>query len=139
MPPASPTDPAPDSSIDPAALDRAEAALDRLTARYLEWAERDLASLEDFVGQLRGDPDGVARGVAAVFSIAHDMKGQGATFGYPLVSELTSRICRMTESNQPPDLERLDRLMAALGRVIRQRLAGEGDEPIRRQLADGDL
>jgi hypothetical protein len=120
--------------IDPAALARAEAALAALEGRYIAWAEADLARLEAAWADLAagsegaGDiPSGPAR--RRLFSVAHDMKGQAATFGYPLVGDFANCLCRIVESADdldPADHARSERLVAAVGRVIRERLSGDG-------------
>ncbi|RAU22975.1 peptide ABC transporter substrate-binding protein [Paramagnetospirillum kuznetsovii] len=120
-------DPFPD--LDAAALERAEAALANLATRYLEWAEADLVKLEAALAAGRFDQ---------MFGIAHDMKGQGATFAYPLVSELGNRLCRLVETAPTPDaaqLARMAALVAAMGEIIRGRFSGDGGDMGRRLLA----
>ena len=125
--------------LDPAALARAEAALANLSDRYLEWAEADLirleANLQDIFDRPKDRPELLER----LFGIAHDMKGQGGTFGYPLVSHLGNRLCRLVEATSTPspeELERISRLVGAMGTVVRNRLAGDGGDEGRRLLAE---
>ena len=119
----------PGTDLYPAALARAEAALANLSDRYLGWAEADLIRLENCLAEVLSHPEGRADHLARLFGIAHDMKGQGTTFDYPLVSELGNRLCRLLETVPQPtadDLGRIAALAAAMGRVIRERLAGDG-------------
>ncbi|OAN52405.1 hypothetical protein A6A04_00490 [Paramagnetospirillum marisnigri] len=104
---------------------RAEAALANLSGRYIAWAEADLARLEACWALVMAEPDQRPSHLATLFQIAHDMKGQGSTFDYPLVSELGQRLCRLLET-RPEALEPMAALVAALGRVIRERLSGDG-------------
>ena len=116
---------------DPAALARAEAALANLSDRYLGWAEADLVRLEACLIEVQGAGDGRTDRLGRMFAIAHDMKGQGSTFGYPLISELGGRLCRLLETVPDPSAQDMDRIAAlavAMGRVIRDRLAGDGGE-----------
>ncbi|MGE5503500.1 MAG: Hpt domain-containing protein [Actinomycetota bacterium] len=71
--------------LDPAALARAEAALDALQDSYAAWLQADLARLDAALAA--GD-------LAGAFAVAHDIKGQAATFGYPRVTELAGELCR---------------------------------------------
>lgn len=115
--------------IDPAALARAETALADLTERYLGWAEADLVRLDSVLARLAAGAGDRAGAMRELFRIAHDMKGQGGTFDYPLVSELAGRLCRLAEVLADPDpgqMAALAGLAAALGRVIRERLSGDG-------------
>lgn len=119
------------SSLDPEALKRAEAALAALQQSYIEWAETDYARLDAAwtVCVTGSDRDGAA--LRRLFQIAHDMKGQAATFDYPLVGDLGDRLCREVEASAmdglgPDRRSRLAALIAAIGQVIRERLSGQG-------------
>lgn len=81
---------------DPEDLARAEAALAALEGEYLKWARQDLARLRQAVQSLRQNAGEEA--LVRIFAIAHDMKGQAATFGYPQVGELGRQLCRLVEA-----------------------------------------
>lgn len=133
MPPGAPPD------VDPAALARAEAALADLSRSYLVWVTADLVRLDDCLAHMLSHPEDWSEGLSRLFAIIHDMKGQGATFGYPLISDLGGRLCRLLEASPEPTAEnrrRISVLAAAMGRVIRDRLAGDGGEDGRRLLAE---
>ncbi|MBC7952030.1 MAG: Hpt domain-containing protein [Rhodospirillaceae bacterium] len=111
--------------LDPEALARAEAALNSLSSRYLSWAEADLASLRAALAELSTDPSWLAR----LFTIAHDMKGQAATFGYPLVTTIGERLCRFIDTHPTPDaadLAKLTAMVDAIAQVLTNRLEGDG-------------
>jgi len=119
------------STVDPEALKRAEAALAALEHRYIEWAEADCARLAAAWAAWSSDPDYDGAGLRRLFAVAHDMKGQAATFGYPLVGELGNRLCRLAEAGadgglDPDQRARLAALIGAIGRVVRERLSGDG-------------
>jgi HPt (histidine-containing phosphotransfer) domain-containing protein len=76
--------------IDPDALARAEAALAGLQETYRQWVRADMARLEQ--AWLDGDR-------AQMFTVAHDMKGQAATFGYPRVTQLAGELCRLLKGD----------------------------------------
>ena len=115
--------------LDPDALRRAEAALQALSDRYITWAEADLVRLEACMTHVLTHPESCAETLAQLLGVAHDMKGQGATFDYPLVSELGGCLCSLLKSAPHPDsaeMERITALATAMGQVIRQRLSGDG-------------
>ncbi|MBC7907789.1 MAG: Hpt domain-containing protein [Rhodospirillaceae bacterium] len=122
--------------LDPEALARAEAALDSLSPHYLSWAEADMARLRAALAELSADPSWLAR----LFTIAHDMKGQAATFGYPLVTTIGERLCRFIDEHPTPTpdadaLARMTALVEAMGEVLAQRMAGDGGAAGRALLA----
>jgi hypothetical protein len=116
--------------IDPEGLARAEAALKRLSVQYLGWARADLVALEAHLAEFPADPSALQR----MFRVAHDMKGQAATFDYLLVTELGNRLCRLIEEGGERD--QLARLVAALRRTLDEELSGDGGEA-GRELLDG--
>lgn len=117
--------------LSPEALARAEAALAGLSGRYLEWAAADSARLRACLDEALAPQADLARLLPRLFTISHDMKGQAATFGYPLVSELGHRLCRLIEDNPAPGpegLARLARLGEGMARIIAERLEGDGGD-----------
>jgi hypothetical protein len=123
--------------LSPEALARAEKALAGLSQRYLDWAAGDATRLCACVQEMQDGTTALAAGLPHLFTIAHDMKGQAATFGYPLVSELGNRLCRLIEAEPAPDpsaLPQISRLAEAMARVIAERLEGDGGEAGRRLL-----
>ena len=123
------------------AMARAEAALAGLSLRYLGWAEADMARLRARLDEVRAAGPDAIKALAAMFTISHDMKGQAATFGYPLITELGNRLCRRIETCPSPahqDLERIARLVEAIGEVLGARLEGDGGEAGRRLLDETD-
>lgn len=119
-----------DPPIDPAALARAEAALAALGQDYLTWAEADLAALRAAVAGR--DWEGLHR-------IAHNAKGQAATFGYPLVTVLAGRLCTLILTHRQPDPDhwhQAEALVGGIAQVVVNRLTGDGGEVGVRLLAD---
>lgn len=75
--------------LDPAALARAEAALAALADSYRAWSAADCARLLE--AHQTGDR-------SRVFTIAHDIKGQAATFGFPEITRRAAELCRALEA-----------------------------------------
>lgn len=117
--------------LDAASLARAEAALAGLSEDYLRWAEADATALAACLADLAAAPDRSAECMARLFRVAHDMKGQAGTFGYPLVTTVAARLCRLVAATSHPDGPALDHITAhveALAAIIADRLAGDGGE-----------
>lgn len=114
--------------IDPQALARAEAALADLSHDYLTWAATDIAAMRACLAEVHDHPGDGKDGLARLHHIAHDMKGQAGTFGYPLVTEIGLRLCRLLQECAIPDLAVVAAHVDALADVVEQRLAGDGGE-----------
>jgi hypothetical protein len=112
--------------IDAAMLAKAEAAVAEMAADYHVWAAEDLARMREAAVALRELPS-VERG-RALYAVAHDVKGQGGSFGYPLITRIATCLCRLLyrrESFDSRHLDAVDAHLDALAVVIGQRLAGE--------------
>lgn len=56
-----------------------------------------------------------------VFRLVHDIKGQGATFGYPLMTDIGNKLCRYLESRKEftdMTLEKVRRHLLLLTRIL---------------------
>ena len=125
--------------LPPEVLARAEAALAGLSGRYMDWATADSARLRACLDEIRAPEADLTLLLPRLFTIGHDMKGQAATFGYPLVSELGNRLCRLIEAERAPAPEsvaRMVRLAEGMERVVAERLEGDGGETGRALLAE---
>ena len=123
----------PPPDIDPEALARAEAALEGLSSRYLSWAEADIRALTECFARIEAR-SGTAP-LAELFAIAHDIKGQAATFGYPLLTRIGQALCRLIERD-PAATAEIGAHVAAMAQVVRGRLEGDGGAAGRRLLAE---
>jgi HPt (histidine-containing phosphotransfer) domain-containing protein len=100
----------------------AERDLGHMVEAYLAWAVADLERL-DAACRAR------APAREELYRLAHDMKGQGGTVGYPLISAIGASLCRFLEGR--PTLDRAALAVArrhvdALRTVIASRLSGDG-------------
>jgi hypothetical protein len=84
------------SGIDMAALAKAEAALKSLSANFSEWLNDEIAKLEAARAafQAQGATPEAAR---ALYLRAHDLKGLGATYEFPLVTRISGSLCKLLD------------------------------------------
>lgn len=82
------------SSITDEVMAKAEAAVDRLAAEYPEYARRDIVNLDRYAGKMASDHNNRMAHYAEIMRIAHDMRGQGALFGYPLITRYAGSLCK---------------------------------------------
>ena len=94
----------PGTKIDFDPVARAEAALAELAADFVQWMELECARLDAARNAVKAS--GMNTGTReALFLAAHDIKGQAATFGYPLVAPVADSLCRLVEHT--PEMERI--------------------------------
>ncbi|NQV46786.1 MAG: phosphorelay protein [Rhodospirillaceae bacterium] len=129
-------------AVDPAALERAEAVIAGMADSYLDWVEEDLVKIQGACDELKANKDKPKAFLDKVFGIAHDMKGQGGSFNYDLMTILGNDLCRFIESIDDmtdPDLEVIVLYIDTMKIVISQRMSGDGGEEGRKILSGLDL
>ncbi len=78
-------------------ISRAEAAVEALRDTYRQQLADDVAALNGIWSRLESDEP--AAGVLdELYGIAHNIKGQGGSFGYDLVSEIGASFCNYLRS-----------------------------------------
>ena len=78
--------------LDTAAVARAEAALKSLSVNFDQWMVDELAKLEAARDAIRAEGYNAAT-AENLYMRAHDIKGLGSTYGYPLVTRIGSSLC----------------------------------------------
>jgi chemotaxis protein histidine kinase CheA len=80
----------------PDPLTDAERALEELSAQFGSWMEDECRAFEEARRSIHRDglTDATRQ---ALFRAAHDIKGQGATFGYPMAADVADSLCRVIE------------------------------------------
>ncbi len=82
--------------IDAKALARAEAALKDLSSQFGQWLQDEVNKLEAAQAAVRAQ--GLNRQtIDALFIHAHDLKGLGATYEFPLITRLAGSLCRLLD------------------------------------------
>lgn len=112
-------------------LGRAEAALAKLAETYIRCALQDVAALRATLAAARAEPDRLADHLAKLHSLAHDVTGQGGSFGFPLVTRIGASLCRRLRGRDRLSAAELDIVAAhieALALVLEHRIAGNGGE-----------
>lgn len=112
-------------------LARAETAIEKLSAEYPGHASRDIDNLAALTARIAASADGPSDGLNEISRIAHDMRGQGAMFGYPLMTRCAGSLCRATRAPGPPDQSLVSVINAhidALRAILDCRVTGGRDE-----------
>ena len=122
--------------IDPDAVAKAEAALKGLSSQFGQW-------LQDEVGKLDASREAIRTGgvtrasVDGLFTRAHDLKGLGATYEFPLVTRIAGSLCKLLGDgdgrvNTPMPL--VDAHINAIKAAVRDNIR-DSDNPVGAALA----
>ena len=83
-------------AIDPAAIAKAEAALKSLSGNFAQWLNDEITKLEAARQTVRAE--GITHeNMESLYLRAHDLKGLGATYGFPLITRVAGLLCRLID------------------------------------------
>lgn len=118
------------NGVDLKALEQAEQLIAGMQDSYLEWVEDDLKKISGFYQQAVSEVDNRAQLFDDIFSVSHDIKGQGGSFNYPLMTMIGNLLCRFLERREGDPKESHMAIIKvhidAMRLVIAQRMEGDG-------------
>jgi len=112
-------------------LARAEEATTALRANYTKWARADVDKTQSLLDAAKVDPAIRREQLDHLYAAMHNMKGQGSSFGYPLVTRISQSLCRLLAPGRAIDdagLKVAQAHLDALKLVLDQQIAGKGGE-----------
>lgn len=87
------------AKLDQASIDKAELALQDLSTQFHSWLIEEVDKLEERHAAIK--TDGLNRTtIESIYFTAHDLKGLGSTYGYPLITRLAASLCKMFDDEE---------------------------------------
>ena len=83
-------------AIDPAAIAKAEAALKSLSGNFAEWLADEVSKLDAARQRIKSEGMTPETG-ENLYLRAHDLKGLGTTYEYPLVTRIAGSLCKLID------------------------------------------
>lgn len=123
--------------IDAGAIAKAEEALKAMSAQFGQWLQDELDKLTAARDAIHASGYNAATAEALYFR-AHDLKGLGGTYQYPLVTRLAASLCRMLDDptqRLAAPLPLIDAHIDAIRAVVRDEIQTD-DHPVGRVLAE---
>ena len=123
--------------IDANAIAKAEEALKAMSSQFGQWLQDEIDKLDQAQTAIRAEGF-TPRTAEDLYFRAHDLKGLGATYQYPLVTRLAGSLCKLLDDptrrmDASPLL--LDAHIDAIRAVVRDQIQTE-DHPTGRVLAE---
>ena len=123
--------------IDASAIARAEEALKAMSAQFGQWLNDEVVKLDKAQADIRSQ--GYTPETAeALYFRAHDLKGLGTTYEYPLVTRIAASLCRMlddADKRMQAPLAVVDAHIDAIKAVVRDKIQTD-DHPVGRDLVE---
>ncbi|WP_226633701.1 Hpt domain-containing protein [Brevundimonas poindexterae] len=123
--------------IDAAAIAKAEEALQAMSAQFSQWLQDEIVKLEAAQTAIReqGYTPETAEGL---YFRAHDLKGLGTTYQYPLVTRLAGSLCKLMdapEKRMSAPVVLIDAHIDAIRAAVRDKIQTD-DHPVGQMLAE---
>jgi hypothetical protein len=84
-------------AFDATAIARAEAAMEAMSDQFGGWLLEELGKLEA-THKATTQPGAGEAELGTFYRCAHDLKGLGTTYGYPIISEFADSLCQLLDS-----------------------------------------
>ena len=110
---------------------QAQAAITAMADQYVPVLQDQVAQLESLVAEARACPADNAALIRLIFGIAHNIKGQGGSFGFHLITDIGASLSDMTEEHSvfgADEIDIIDAHLQAMHQVIAEDIRGDGGE-----------
>lgn len=123
--------------IDASAIAKAEEALKAMSSQFGQWLQDEVVKLDKAQTDIRTMGYTPATAEALYFR-AHDLKGLGTTYQYPLVTRLAGSLCKLLDDptkRMSAPLVLLDAHIDAIKAVVRDEIQTD-DHPVGKVLSE---
>jgi len=86
-------------TLPPEVLAAADEEIQSRAGDYATWIAAEVEELARRVERLRSDPSAVPALIAQISRSAHEMRGQGGIFGYPLITHIAKSLYEATRGS----------------------------------------
>lgn len=119
--------------VPPGIIEQAEIRLNRSQPDFADWAGEYLDSLSEMVKEAAGEKDPIKRDevFGRINVTAHELRGQGGVFGYPLITTIGKMLYVATLEGHPADdraVEVVQCHIDGLRAVLRDGITGDGGD-----------
>ena len=124
-------------AIDPSAIAKAEAALKSLSGNFAQWLQDEITKLEAARQEVKTQGLNAAT-VETLYLRAHDLKGLGATYEFPLITRIAASLCKLIdepETRLSAPMFLVDAHIDAIKAVVRDEIQTD-DHPVGKILAE---
>lgn len=123
--------------IDAGAIAKAEEALKAMSSQFGQWLQDEIIKLDQAQAEIRSAGYNAATAEGLYFR-AHDLKGLGTTYQYPLVTRLAGSLCKMMDDpakRMAAPIVLLDAHIDAIKAVVRDGIQTD-DHPVGKVLVE---
>lgn len=123
--------------IDALAIAKAEEALKAMSGQFAQWLDDEIVKLDKAQADIRAQGYNVQT-AEFLYMRAHDLKGLGTTYQYPLVTRMAGSLCKMMDDpakRMAAPMVLLDAHIDAIKAVVRDKIQ-TADHPTGKMLVE---
>ncbi|OUS12678.1 hypothetical protein A9Q97_05760 [Rhodospirillales bacterium 47_12_T64] len=109
----------------------AKVALSNMEGDYENWVTEDVRKISEFLANAKKSDDGQEEFIEQIHFIGHNIRGQAATFNFPLLTSAAKSLCHFIQEDEVVASKRLDLVEAhvnVMRIIISQKIKGSGGE-----------
>ncbi len=130
-----------DDAVSQKAMAKAQRFVNKEKEQYPQWLDNDLQALKDnFQKALTASDDERILITQTIFKITLEIKGQGGSYDYPLISYVGDNMCTLLDSIpqvEDEDMQIIKIHIDALSIIAAKRMKGTPKTPESEQMLDG--
>lgn len=108
----------------------AQATLETMQSGFLDHLRREIGRMDEAMQRAqRQGPSECLSALRELYEISHNLRGQGSTFDYPLITAICGTLCdfiEQTERFQEIHLEAIEIQLSAIKAVVAGEIVGDG-------------
>ncbi len=115
----------------PEAVRKAEAAVAALAQNFTEWMRADLDKALASLADARASQPENGAPLREIFDVCHNIKGQGGTFGYDLITHFGASLCNFIRDAGPASERKLkvvEAHLTAIRFILDRDIRGDGGQ-----------
>lgn len=115
--------------FDAALIEAAEAKVSSMEGDYADWVANSIEEMVQAHHRALEEPDTAQTHLGTIHDIAHELRGQGGIFGYPLMTQFGKSLYDVTPEGTectPSLLDLIDAHIDLIKVVIKQKIKGDG-------------
>ena len=120
-------------------FERAQAVIDQLSIEFRDRAQKDLEDLYQEMDLAQTEDSERLEHLDKIRAVLHDMRGQGGTFGLPLITQIAKSLgtyLKTDEAAKDPSLEIAQAHFEAIGHVLAENISDQNSERGRQIIED---
>ncbi|MBT4711333.1 MAG: response regulator [Alphaproteobacteria bacterium] len=118
--------------LNPEIIAAADSKIEAVAGDYSDWALKSVRGLSKSLTELSSDGGQSVKLLAELNNVAHELRGQGGTFGYPLVTEFAQSLFQATTDSRVKvtdnHMEFYKAHIDAINVVMTNKVKGDGGE-----------